>query len=502
MRHDQPHRRVLSTRAARTAPLLVALAGCTAADGGAAPAHGAATGLQIRPRGLRPGGDTTVALGPIPSFVLPAANLGPDRKPEYYAGKALATQPWVRAPTTTDARDGLGPLYHARACMACHVKGGRGEAADTDGLAPATLVRLSVPGRGPHGEPVPDPVYGAQLQPKSTSLSHQLRGRAGADAYQEEGAPPEADVRVRWTPSSFEYPDGTVVELRSPTLEVSSLGYGPMDPQVRLGLRHTPSLAGMGLLEAIDAAELERLADPDDRDGNGVSGRLNWVWDPESNAMRPGRFGLKANQPSLRVQVAGALSGDMGLSSPVFPDQPCTVKQQRCLAAPNGNDADGFEVPDSLLASMTAFVASTAVPERRRPDDPVVLRGQSLFDQAGCADCHVPHHVTVANAALPHLSSQEIWPYTDLLLHDMGPDLADGREDFEASGAEWRTPPLWGAGLARAMQARVGFLHDGRARTIEEAVLWHGAEARASRDRFAELSRDDRRALLAFVRSL
>lgn len=452
--------------------------------------------------GLRPGGEATVALGPSPSFLLPAANLEPQRKPDFYAGKALSTQPWIRAPATTDARDGLGPIYHARSCLACHVKGGRGQSAGDDGLAPATLVRLSLPGRGPHGGPVPEPVYGTQLQPKSTSLSHQLRGRAGADAYDDEGVPAEADVRIRWKARSFIYPDGSALELRAPELEVSSLGYGPMDPGVRMGLRHTPALAGMGLLAGVDAADIERLADPEDLDGDGVSGRVNRVWDPESASMKPGRFGLKANQPSLRVQVAAALNGDMGLSSPVFPEQPCSANQPRCLAAPDGNDADGFEVSEALLASMVDFVASIAVPKRRKPHDPMVLRGQALFDAVGCADCHVARYVTVRNHALPHLASQEIWPYTDLLLHDMGPELADDREDFEATGREWRTPPLWGAGLARAMHARVGFLHDGRARTIEEAVVWHDGEGRASRDRFAALELDDRRALVAFVRSL
>lgn len=459
-----------------------------------------ATTRAIAAQGLRPGGDTTVSLGPSPSFVLPAANLDDVAKAAFYAGKALATQPWVRAPTLTDARDGLGPLYHARSCLACHVKGGRGQASDADGSALATLVRLSRPGRGPHGEPVADPVYGTQLQPQSTALSHQLRGHPGANAY--EGVLAEADVRITWTPQPFEYPDGTTLELRVPRLDLDALGYGPLGPDTRTSLRHTPSLAGVGLLELIEQADLDRIADPDDRDGDGISGRVNRVWDPESKTTRLGRFGLKANQPSVRVQVAGALSGDMGLSSPVFPDQPCTALQPRCLAAPTGNDANGFEVPEDLLSSMVFFTMSIGVSQRRRPDAPVVLRGQGLFDAAGCAGCHTPHFVTGTDARFAHLSEQDVWPYSDLLLHDMGPQLGDGREDFEASGQEWRTSPLWGAGLARAMHARVGFLHDGRARTIEEAVVWHDGEARASRVRFAELSAEDRRALVAFVRSL
>lgn len=452
------------------------------------------------PRGLRPGGDATVALGPSPSFVLPAPNLDEAGRAIFHTGKALATQPWVKAPTTTDARDGLGPLYHARACLSCHVEGGRGQAADAKDGVLATLVRLSRPGAGAHGEPVPDPVYGDQLQPQSISLAHQLRGARGADALG--GAPAEADVRIRWRTETFVYPDGVTLELRSPQVVLERFGYGPLHPDTRATLRHTPSLTGMGLLALVEQSDVDALADPDDRDGDGISGRVNWVWDPEAQRTRPGRFGLKANQPSVRVQVAAALSADMGLSSPVFPGQPCTPRQPACLAAGNGNDGDGFEVPEHLLSAMTFFTMSLGVPQRRKPDDPLVLRGQALFDEAGCGECHAPHFVTDVDAAHPHLSGQDIWPYTDLLLHDMGPALDDGRQDFEASGREWRTAPLWGAGLARATHARVGFLHDGRAATIAEAIVWHDGEARASRDRFTSLAAEDRRALVSFVRSL
>ena len=451
-------------------------------------------------RGESPGGALSVSVGSAPSLVVAPAVLDDDQKSAFYAGKALATQPWIRAPTQTDARDGLGPLYHARSCLACHVKGGRGQVSEAQDSAFATLVRVSRPGRGPHGEPVPDPIYGTQIQPQSTALSHQLRGHAGADELG--GLRPEANVRITWTPRSFEYPDGTTLQLRTAQLELDAWGYGPLSPDARTSLRHTPSLAGMGLLQLISPSDLEGGADPEDCDGDGVSGRVNRVWDPETKTVRAGRFGLKANQPSVRVQVAGAVSGDMGLSNPVFPGQPCTPLQSRCLAAPHGNGADGFEVPESLLTSMVFFTMSIGVPQRRRPDDPLVKRGETLFGTAGCADCHTPRFVTGADDRYPHLSKQTIWPYSDLLLHDMGPQLADGREDFLATGREWRTPPLWGAGLARAMHARVGFLHDGRARTIEEAIVWHDGEARASRVRFAELGLEDRRALLAFVRSL
>jgi len=258
----------------------------------------------------------------------------------------------------------------------------------------------------------------------------------------------------------------------------------------------------MGLLELIAIEDLERLADPEDADGNGISGRLNRVWDPAQQRERPGRFGWKANQPSVRVQVAAAFNGDMGITSPVYPGQPCTSEQKACLAEPTGNDADGFELPEDLLDLVVFFNMSIGVIERRKHNHEMVLRGRELFLTAGCADCHTPHYVTGADPKYPHLSEQDIWPYTDLLLHDMGAALADGREDFLATGSEWRTPPLWGVGLARAMGEHVGLLHDGRARSVEEAILWHAGEAVPSRERFAAFDADGRRALVAFVRSL
>ncbi len=489
-----------------TLPLILAAASlrCVAdAPDGEGPAAREHLGQAPSPTEAVPGGDTTVALGPSPSMVLPAANLTDEQKARFYSGKALATQPWVRAPTLTDARDGLGPIYNARSCLACHVKGGRGETTIDDAQPLlATLVRISLPGQDIHGGPLPDPVYGTQLQPQSTSLAHQLRGKAGTEHLDNDGPPPEARTRLHWTRSTFTYPDGQVTELRRPEIMVDQLGYGDLHREARLGVRHAPAIAGVGLLDLIPQSSIDRLADPEDVDGDGISGRINQVWDPESQTRRPGRFGLKANQPNVRVQVAAALAGDLGVASPIFPNQPCTSAQVSCLEAPHGIDADGFEISAELLDRMVFFNMSIGVPTRRKPDDPEVERGRELFHEVSCAACHAPHFRTGTDAAYPHLSNQDIWPYTDLLLHDMGEALADGRGDFLATGAEWRTAPLWGAGLARAMHEQVGFLHDGRARTVEEAVLWHGGEAEQSRASFAALTGPDRRALLAFVRSL
>jgi len=450
-----------------------------------------------------PGGATSVSYKPFPSFELPAANLGPDGRPDFYAGRALAGQPWVQAPSITDARDGLGPLYNARTCFACHVKGGHGLAPESDGpLSIATLVRLSVPGSDPIQGVVPEPTYGSQLQEQSIELGHQLRKVSDAAAALPSTIPREGGARVEWVEEPFCYPDGSTVRLRRPKVELVDLGYGDLAPDAMLGLRHAPAIHGLGLLDAIEQADIDQLADPDDRNADGISGRVNRVWDPELEETRPGRFGLKANQATLKAQVAAALHGDMGITSSLFSALPCTEAQPGCRRAPHGAPDMGPEVADPLLDLIVDFNRSIGVPMRRKEDDPMVLRGRELFYEIGCQSCHTPSFVTGVDPRYPHLSSQEIWPYTDLLLHDMGEGLADGRTDFLASGSEWRTPPLWGVGLARAVDADVGLLHDGRARNVEEAVLWHGGEAQGAKERFVELPEESRSALLAFVRSL
>lgn len=450
-----------------------------------------------------PGGATSVSFRPSPSFFLPAANLPTAQRPDFHAGKALAGQPWVQAPSITDARDGLGPLYNARTCFACHIKGGRGPVGTDDGpLSIATLVRLSLPGFEPELGVVPEPNYGTQLQEQSIALAHQLRAVPGAAQAVPPKIPPEGSASVTWLSKTHVYPDGNEVELRRPRVVLDNLAYGELAPNTQVGLRHAPPLHGLGLLALVDQAHIDRLADPEDRNRDGISGRANQVWDPVSKTTRPGRFGLKANQPSLRVQVAAALHGDLGITSTVFPALPCTATQLECRRAPHGAPANGPEIPDDLLSLIADFTRSIGVPVRRKADHPLVRRGRTLFHETGCANCHTPSFVTQVDSRYDHLSGQEIWPYTDLLLHDMGEELADGRSDFLATGSEWRTPPLWGIGLARAVHPETGFLHDGRARTVEEAVLWHDGEARHSRDRFSHLPVDDRRALLAFVRSL
>ena len=458
--------------------------------------------LSPVPAEAYPGGAGSVGYTPFVSFAAPAANLPESQRPRFHAGKALANQPWIKAPTATDARDGLGPLYNARSCLGCHVIGGRGPVPeDGERAIFAAILRLSVPGEyDPVRGSRPEPVYGEQIQGRSVALSHQLRGKIAAqDPATDPEAPPEGRVHLAWREQAFAYPDGEVRTLRYPRPHLEEAGYGPLHPSVLVSLRAAPAIHGMGLLEAIDQASIDALADPDDADGDGISGRANRVWDFERGATVPGRFGWKANRASLRITTAAAFQGDVGISNPVFPEQPCTRVQRRCRHTPSGNDADGFELPEQLLALTLEFVRSIGVPRAREQTQ----YGRSLFYAAGCTACHQPGFTTSAReGGLAHLGGQQIWPYTDLLLHDMGPELADGRPDYEASGSEWRTAPLWGIGLSARVNGVATLLHDGRARSVEEAILWHGGEGGAARANFAALDRRERDALIAFVESL
>jgi CxxC motif-containing protein (DUF1111 family) len=269
-----------------------------------------------------------------------------------------------------------------------------------------------------------------------------------------------------------------------------------------LSPRLAQPLLGLGLLEAIPEADILALADPDDADGDGISGRANRVWDPESQQMQLGRFGHKASQATVLAQTATAFNEDIGITSPLLPEENCGVQQPLCQQAPSGRDKSGFEIDEQRLRLAAFFTRHIAVPAARGWGDAAVERGREQFFAAGCASCHTPGHTTGEVAGDASLSGQRIWPYTDLLLHDMGEGLADGRPVFAASGREWRTPPLWGLGLAEQVNGNRRFLHDGRARNLLEAILWHGGEALAAREAVRQLDADDRRDLIRFLASL
>jgi CxxC motif-containing protein (DUF1111 family) len=432
-----------------------------------------------------PGGETTLPAGRRPAIEEPFANLSLDERFLLAPGRALFRDPWIAAPATTTARDGLGPLYNAHACVSCHPGGGRGALDDDGEPSVALLLRLA---RNSHGIVAPDPVYGTQLQ---------TRGLASALP----GAVAEGSVGVTWTVEDGTLDDGTAYQLRRPAWRVVAPAYGPLDGATRVSARLAPAVRGSGLLEAIPAAALLAREDPEDRDADGVSGRASRV-PGEDGAVAVGRFGWKATQPSLRLQVASALRNDLGVTSSPCPDQPCSAAQPACLAAPTGADErGGVEIRDDLLQLLTRFTATLAVAARARVDTAETELGARLFADTGCAGCHVPSWETGAEGEAA-AAGQQIWPYTDLLLHDMGAGLADSLGDGDAAAGEWRTPPLWGLGRVLRGARRTSLLHDGRARDTAEAILWHGGEAQRSRAAFARLSARERGALLRFLESL
>lgn len=429
------------------------------------------------------GGDTTVFDQSRDAFAKPIANLTGDRRDTFFLGNSTFNRNWVIAPASVADFDGLGPLFNAKSCSACHFKDGRGRPPDEPGENfLSMLVRLGIPGRDEHGGPLPEPTYGDQLQ-ESAIL----------------GVPREGTSHVTYAEERGAFVDGTPYALRRPSYTIDGLGYGPLHPDVALSPRTAPFLCGVGLLEAIPEEAIVARADPDDRDGDGISGRPNRVWDRIHQQTSLGRFGWKANQPSLQQQNAAAFLGDMGITSTFFPSENCSAVELACQEAKVGTTP---QVGDRFFDQVNFYTKTLAVPGRRHVDDVVVRRGRALFDRAKCGACHTPTFTTGDVVDIPELSRQVIHPFTDLLLHDMGPDLADGRPDFEASGSEWRTPPLWGIGLVQTVNRHTFFLHDGRARGFAEAILWHGGEGARSRDAFAAMPKGDRDALLVFLGSL
>ncbi|WP_417810771.1 di-heme oxidoredictase family protein [Thalassospira alkalitolerans] len=449
-----------------------------------------------------PGGDTTWQKKTgRKAFTHYSANMAFEKRLDFKLGEALFQRLWVTAPTRTKAADGLGPLFNSRACNGCHIRNGRGHPVDeNDPSAGATsmLLRLSVPPKtdadrellaSGHASTLPDPVYGGQFQDFSIPA-----------------IPAEGKVTVHYKTHTITLSDGQTVDLRNPTYGMTDLAYGPLDDDVMISPRIAPPMIGLGLLEAIPDDVLIAASDPDDRDGDGISGRLNRVWDIAKGDLAIGRFGWKAGMPTLDQQNQNAFQFDIGLSTPLYPlgYSDCTKAQSLCRGAPDGNDPefDNLEAHGQITNLVLYYARNVAPPMRRHASDPDVIAGRDIFNSIGCASCHTPSYQLPVRADLPEQSGQVIWPYTDLLLHDMGDGLADHRPEARASGTEWRTPPLWGLGRAREIDPRAGYLHDGRARTLLEAVLWHDGEAAPARDAVTILPLSDRSKLLAFLKSL
>lgn len=446
------------------------------------------------PLGEKTGGQTTVWATGKNAFSFPAANLSDPERTRFVIGNSFFKRNWVESPASTTARDGLGPNFLARSCGACHLFDGRGEPPSfTRGLSDeeplALLIRLSVPGRDAHGGPKHDPIYGDQLN--TAAIQNVM---------------PEGRVRLRWSPIEGSFADGTRYTLQKPEYVIDRLAYGPLAPGVMTSPRIAPQVIGVGLLEAVPEREILANAAAQAAMAGPIKGQPNRVWDAFAQREMIGRFGWKANVATLAHQTAGAFHGDIGITSAQFPHETCTPAQKDCLAAPNGSQDGQPEIDAKMLDEVVFYQATLAPPARRNARDPQVLRGRQLFAQAQCAVCHRPSYTT-AEGPFPRLTSkalqgQTIWPYTDLLLHDMGEALADGRPDHLANGRQWKTPPLWGIGLFKDVNGHTRLLHDGRANGVLEAILWHGGEAEASRQRVLKFNEADRQALVKFVESL
>lgn len=427
------------------------------------------------------GGNGTVFDVSPKAYGFPVPGLNEEERAAFFVGHSFFLRNWVAGGPPT-SRAGLGPLFNARACSSCHANDGRGRPPEPGLPLVQVLMRISIPGTGAHGGALPDPVYGGQLE-----------GQANP------GVRREADVTASYAELPGQFGDGEAYSLRRPTYSVTNLGYGPLAASALLSPRVAPAMSGLGLLEAVPEAELRVLAEQQAREGKGVHGRLNAVWDAVAGKMAIGRYGWKAEQPSVFQQTATALNEDMGLTTPLLPQENFTKAE--AAACETKSAAGEPDVSAKILHDIVLYARTLAVPARRAMTDRLVCRGQTLFLQIGCAACHVPTLHT-GDCDLPQLAHQTIHPYTDLLLHDMGDGLSDHRPVFEASGNDWRTPPLWGVGLVSTVNGHTFLLHDGRARNLTEAILWHGGEAHNSRESFRSLSKADRDALVAFLNSL
>lgn len=448
------------------------------------------TSFSVHSSDVASGGKTSVRKEGANAFSLPAANLPMSKRLDFSVGNSFFRNPWVQAPASTDARDGLGPLFNTNGCQNCHIKDGRGHAPrEGDTNAVSMLVRLSIPALTPEQKKrviiegvIPEPIYGGQLQDFSLS-----------------GAKPEGQIHITYSEKKVQLSDGDVVTLRKPNLSIKELAYGEMDKNVLMSARVAPPMIGLGLLESIPESTILEFAKKQQEDNNGISGKANRVWDAKNEALVLGRFGWKAGQPSLMQQNAAAFNGDLGLTSNLFPKDDCTQAQTICEKLPHGGTP---EVSDKILNFVEFYSQHLAVPIRRNVKDPQVIAGQRIFKDIGCESCHQSNIKTANITNRPALSNQTIHPYTDMLLHDMGEGLSDNRPEFLADGQEWRTPPLWGLGYLQEVNGHTEMLHDGRARNALEAILWHGGEAQQSRDDVVKLSTQDRNALLAFLASL
>lgn len=430
-----------------------------------------------------PAGEGTTSDLSVQAFSHPLGGLRGATRREFTVGNSFFQGVWVTSPASTTLRDGLGPLYNATSCSACHFKDGRGRGLpDEDGRTDISLLfRLREKEQFPKSK---DPeAYGHQFNPFSIE---NVRG--------------EGDSYVYYTTIKGNYADGSEYELKKPNYVFKNLAYGELT-NVIVSPRVGPQMIGLGLIENIPASDILKNADPEDRNQDGVRGRANIVYSLVEKKMMLGRFGWKAAQPSLLEQNAGAFVGDIGITSWIHPDEECTYVQLDCIANKTKDD-----VTEDILNKVTIYTQTLAVPVRRNLNDSAALNGKKIFSQISCTSCHIPQFQTGNSSNIEMLNNQTIYPYSDFLLHDMGDELADDKDAYQfeglATAREFRTPPLWGVGMIEVVNGHSRLLHDGRARNVNEAILWHGGEASGSREKYKKLSKQDRDDLVKFVKSL
>lgn len=430
---------------------------------------------------LRPGGDVTHKITGASAFNAPAGNITNEHNLTFGSGNSFFRRNWVAAPASTADLDGVGPTFNARSCGACHDQDGRGRGytEKNNNVHVSLLFRLSE--WTPSGV-TPHPAYGDQLNPQALPP-----------------VPGEAQPQVEFRTVKGQFADGTPYELRKPIFTFVNFAFGEFDENTLISPRVGPHLVGLGLIEALEDETLLSNADPNDLDGDGISGKANYVIDQKTRRLALGRFGWKANQPSLAQQNAAAFLGDMGLTTELFPENNCPPLQLECLGTHSGGDP---EVKPKILDFVLLYTRLLGVPERREPHALEVIAGEKTFNTIGCASCHTSQFTTGSSHPLSELHNQTFYPYSDFLVHDMGEELADNRPDGLADGREWRTPPLWAIGLFQTVNKHQNLLHDARARGVEEAILWHGGEAEPAREAYKGLSKEDRANLVRFVNSL
>ena len=423
------------------------------------------------------GGEATVLDESSKAFTIAINGLSARDARVHDIGDQTFDQAFVAPPSPIFT--GLGPVYNNISCVNCHRNDGEG--IPTAGFSNSGLLfRISQPGTDAHGGPLAVPEYGGQIQDQAVL-----------------GAKPEANINIAYTDMPVTYPDGTVVTLRKPNYTLQNM-YLPITGSYMLSPRLAPPMVGLGLLENVPEQTILSFVDAGDANGDGITGKANYVYDVYTKKQEIGKFGLKANTPTLLTQIATAYQQDMGVTSYVQPVESAYGQQQMHGVAGDAHP----ELADSLLNYVLYYVKTLAVPARRDVTDADVKTGQLIFNQINCSGCHRPTMRTGVDVTMPEISNQRIQPFTDLLLHDMGEGLADNRPDFLATGTEWRTQPLWGIGLLQKTTGTAYYLHDGRARTLEEAILWHDGEAKKSKQQFLQLSSGERAKLLKFLGSL